>query len=66
MDEIILKIDGMTCGHCKAAVEKALLAVPCVINATVDLAKNQAVIVGSANPDDLTLAVEDAGYNVTE
>lgn len=33
-----LKITGMTCGHCKAAVERALRSQPGVQNATVDLA----------------------------
>lgn len=66
MDKTVLKIEDMTCGHCKAAVEKALLAVPGVINAIVDLAKSEAVIVGSASRGDLTIAVEDAGYTITE
>lgn len=61
---IILKIEGMTCGHCKASVEKALKAVPGVENATVDLAKKEAVVTGSANRDALVNAVEDAGYDI--
>ena len=27
-DGIVLKIEGMNCGHCKSSVEKALLKVP--------------------------------------
>lgn len=64
MNKTVLKIEGMTCGHCKAAVEKALLAVAGVTNATVDLEKKEAEIVGSAPQGDLTTAVEDAGYTV--
>lgn len=59
-----LKIEGMTCGHCKAAVEKALKAVPGVANAAVDLAKKEAVVTGSANRGELVKAVEDAGYSI--
>ena len=33
----ILKVEGMTCGHCKAAVEKALKAVDGVEDAVVSL-----------------------------
>lgn len=66
MDKTVLKIEGMTCGHCKAAVEKALLAVPGVIKAAVDLEKKEAEIIGSASRDDLATAVEDTGYTVTE
>jgi len=61
-----LKIEGMSCGHCKAAIEKALKAVPGVTNAAVDLAKKEAVITGSTNRSELVKAVEDAGYSVTE
>lgn len=61
---IVLKIEGMTCGHCKAAVEKALKAVPGVTSATVELEKKEAVIMGSANREELVKAVEDADYTV--
>lgn len=66
MNKTVLKIEGMTCGHCKAAVEKALLAIPGVENATVDLEKKEAEIVGSAPHSQLTTAVEDAGYTVIQ
>ncbi|CUH94691.1 hypothetical protein P22_0757 [Propionispora sp. 2/2-37] len=62
--EIIIKIDGMSCGHCKAAVEKALRDVAGVITAEVDLGKKQAVVTGAAALSDLRAAVEDAGYDV--
>ena len=66
MDKTVLKIEGMTCGHCKVAVEKALKAVPGVTSAIVDLAKNEAVVIGSASHGDLATAVEDAGYTAKE
>lgn len=66
MDKTMLKIEGMTCSHCKAAVEKALKAVPGVIDVAVDLGKKEAVITGSANRGDLTAAIEDEGYTITE
>lgn len=34
-DGIELKIEGMTCGHCKGAVEKVLLKVPGVTQANL-------------------------------
>lgn len=60
----VLKIEGMTCGHCKAAVEKALKAVPGVISVVVELEKKEAVVTGSVNRDALVKAVEDADYTV--
>ena len=38
MSETIIKIEGMSCGHCTAAVEAALKAVPGVQSVVVDLA----------------------------
>lgn len=66
MDKTMLKIEGMTCGHCKVAVENALKTVPGVTSVTVDLAKKEAEIIGSASRGDLVTAVEDAGYTVIE
>lgn len=67
MDQkIVLKIEGMSCGHCKAAVEKALKAVTGVADAQVDLAKKEAVVTGSASREALVQAVEDADYTVVQ
>ena len=66
MQETIIKIEGMSCGHCKAAVEKALKAVAGVETAVVDLEKKQAVVTGNAARAAMREAVEDAGYEVVE
>lgn len=63
-DGIELKIEGMTCGHCKGAVEKALLKVPGVTQAEVDLARKQAVVIGNADRSELVKAVTESGYKV--
>ncbi|HBV85467.1 MAG TPA: hypothetical protein DEF42_02115 [Desulfosporosinus sp.] len=62
---IVLEIEGMTCGHCKSSVEKALLKVPGVIQAEVDLTLKQAVVIGSAERKILEKAIKEAGYRVT-
>ncbi len=64
MSDTILKIEGMTCMHCKMRVEKALKSVPGVTGAQVDLANKQAVVSGSADQAAMTRAVADAGYKV--
>lgn len=64
MSETILKIEGMTCMHCKMSVEKALKGVAGVTNAQVDLGKNEAVVSGSAGREAMAKAVADAGYQV--
>lgn len=62
-----LTIEGMSCGHCSAAVEKALHGVPGVTNATVDLETKTATVQMDADIPNETLqkVVADAGYTVT-
>ncbi len=60
-------VEGMSCGHCSARVEKALNAIEGV-NAKVDLETKTAFVDLSADVSDDTLkkAIEDAGYEVKE
>lgn len=64
MEKKIMKIDGMSCDHCKARVEKALKDVTGVLDAQVNLEKNQVLIDFSTEvPEDLlNVAVIEAGY----
>jgi copper chaperone len=64
MSDTVLKIEGMTCMHCKMSVEKALKGVLGVTSAEVDLAKKQAVIAGSADQAVMAKAVAEAGFKV--
>ena len=59
-------VEGMSCGHCKAAVEKALKSVDGVENAVVDLQSKTAEVTLSneVNDDVLKKAITDAGYEV--
>lgn len=61
----VIMIEGMSCGHCSARVEKALNALVGVI-AKVNLAEKKAIVTMSTEVDDSVLkhAVEDAGYEV--
>jgi copper chaperone len=60
-----LKITGMTCGHCKSAVENALQSVGGVSDVRVDLANGTAQVDGNADVAALVAAVEDEGYKAT-
>ena len=64
----VLSVPDMSCGHCKATVEKALLSVDGVERASVDLdAKTVSVEHSdSVSEDALLNAVTDAGYSVAE
>ena len=58
----VIDVEGMMCTHCKAHVEKALLAVPGVESAVADLEKNNATVTGTADRAALIAAVREAGY----
>lgn len=64
--EKILKIDGMSCGHCSARVEKALSAIDGVTAVTVSLEEKTATLTLATEVSDALLqeAVEDAGFTV--
>lgn len=59
-----IKIEGMMCQHCRAAVEKALRAVSSVETVEVSLENKRAVVTGTADYEALKKAVVDAGYEV--
>ena len=63
-----LIIEGMTCGHCAARVEKALKEVDGVTTAKVDLGSKTANVelehdIGQA---DFAKAIEEAGYTLVK
>ena len=66
MSQTILKIEGMTCNHCKMRAEKALQGVSGVESVKVDLAAKEAVVTGDAERANLVKAIEEAGYTVVE
>ena len=55
-------IEGMTCASCVSRVERALLKLPNVTTAHVNLATEQATVTGNVTEAELFQAVEDAGY----
>jgi len=62
---VTLAIDGMTCASCVSRVEKALLRVPGVLNAEVNLATETASVLAATRRIDetaLVAAVARAGY----
>ncbi len=63
MAQIELSVQGMTCKHCVAAVEKALRAVPGVQTFAVHLDANSATVEGdSMDTEALVQAIESEGY----
>ena len=60
----MIYVNGMSCAHCQAAVEKALAAVAGVESAKVNLEKKFAEVslAGDVLDETLLRAVNDAGY----
>lgn len=62
-----LTVEGMSCMHCKNAVEKAVRSLPGVTAAEVDLAKKSLTVeydAGKSGLEAIKAAVEEAGYEV--
>ena len=60
-------VEGMTCGHCKMAVEKAVSSLDGVKSAKVDLPKKTLTIKydeGKSGRQAIEKAIVDAGYKV--
>ena len=62
-ESIRLSILGMRCAGCVGAVEGALSGVAGVSEVTVNFADHSALVKGSADPEQLKLAVKDAGFD---
>src|SRR6266542_6238188 len=65
--QLELPITGMTCASCVNRVQKALKKVPGVMDASVNLATEQAAVrydPAQVAPGQLQAAVENAGYGV--
>src|SRR5690606_34679290 len=67
LKSIELSIEGMTCASCVGRVERALLKVPGVRSAAVNLASERAhvEVIGTPDPAALIQAVEVAGYKAS-
>jgi len=66
--EKLMIVEGMSCGHCSARVEKALMELDGVSKASVNLDTKEVRVelTGDLSADVLTDAVEDAGYDVVD
>ncbi|MGM0432656.1 MAG: heavy metal translocating P-type ATPase [Spirochaetota bacterium] len=61
-----IKVNGMTCNHCKMAVETAVKSVDSVEDAVVSLEHNEVVVTRSSDGNEavekIRAAIKDAGY----
>ena len=65
MSKITIEVSGMSCGHCKMAVESELKDLDGVLSANVNLDAATVEVEyddSKLNLDDLKAAIEEAGY----
>lgn len=62
-EPVVLTIEGMTCSHCQATVQRGLSEVPGVLGVEVSLEEGRAVVRGqNLDPARLVAVVESLGY----
>jgi copper chaperone len=67
MTEKTLRVPGIHCGHCKAAVEGELSKIPGVASSNADVDKGTVEVSydeRTVTTEDLEYAIEEAGYDV--
>lgn len=67
MAAITLNVEGMSCGHCQARIEKALMEIEGIERVEVSLEKAQVAVEYDQEKvglDQIKEAIEDAGYDV--
>jgi len=65
--QIVYTVSGMSCGHCKAAIEDEVGRVPGVASVTADVDSKLVVVRGGALEDAaLRAAIDEAGYEAAQ
>ena len=66
LDSRVIRVNGMMCSHCTAAVEKACLSVPGTETAVADLEAKTVTVTGNADYEALKKAILAEDYEVVE
>lgn len=59
----VWSVPGVSCGHCKTAIETELGRVVGVVTAAVDIEAKTVTVVGTADDDTIVAAIDEAGYD---
>ena len=66
LPELVIRVNGMMCSHCTAAVEKACMSVPGTVNAVANLDEKNVTVTGTADYEALKQAIIAEDYEVVE
>ncbi|CAB4614436.1 unannotated protein [freshwater metagenome] len=58
-------VPGISCGHCKSAIEGEIAPLDGVESVAVDIDAKTVLVVGDITEDAVRAAVDEAGYEVT-
>jgi len=59
----VFSVPGVSCGHCKQAIESGLAAHAGVVSAIVDVDAKTTTVIGTASDDEVIAAIDEAGYD---
>ena len=62
----VIRVGGMMCPHCTAAVEKACMRVPGTVKAVASLEEKNVTVTGSADYEALIKAIIAEDYEILE
>jgi copper chaperone len=60
----VYEVPGISCGHCKSAIEGEVAKVAAVDAVVVDIDARTATVTGSADEAAVRAAIDEAGYDV--
>lgn len=66
MSTLTLKVPGMTCGHCEAAVKSEVGKVAGVSDVIVDLTTKLVTVIGSDDRAAVEAAIDEAGFEAVD
>lgn len=58
------EVPGISCGHCKAAIEGELAKIGDIARVDVDIEAKTVLVEGEASEDAVRAAIDEAGYDV--
>lgn len=64
MHRHVFEVPGISCGHCKQAIEAEVADVPGVARVAVDIERKLVEVDGSAGRPEVVAAIVEAGYEV--
>ena len=64
MHRHVFEVPGISCGHCKQAIEAEVADVPGVARVAVDIEQRVVEVEGSAAQREVVAAIAEAGYEV--